>query len=85
MPPLPKATGTEDQSRECPRYELTEQAYLKAEDESFERLHEPKTQIDFRGIPGFHMTPLNEAAKAMVEKHPPKSLDFNKITPVTAQ
>ncbi|PRZ51222.1 hypothetical protein BX589_12063 [Paraburkholderia fungorum] len=79
-----KAPAADKQSGECPRYELTEPAYLKADGDSFDRMHEAKSVIEFRGVPGYHMTPLNDEAKAMVAKHKPQMLEFNKLTPVTA-
>ncbi|TDY26299.1 hypothetical protein B0G81_6809 [Paraburkholderia sp. BL6665CI2N2] len=82
--PLDKTQAGDSQSRECPRYELTEQAYLRTENDNFERLHEEGATIEFRGVPGYHMVPLNDAAKAMIAKHKPKQFDFNKLAPLTA-
>ncbi|NIF51409.1 hypothetical protein [Burkholderia sp. Ax-1724] len=81
---IEKSQAGEAQSRECPRYELTEQAYLRMENDNFERLHAEGETIEFRGVPGYHMVPLNEAAKAMCAKHKPKQFDFNKLAPLTA-
>nr|WP_198983062.1 hypothetical protein [Herbaspirillum sp. ASV7] len=52
-----------------PRYKLSEQAYIN------DRLYEAGTDIDFDGIPGHHMEPLNDAAKAMKKKHGKAYLD----------
>lgn len=59
-----------------PRYRLTEKAYIN------DVLYEPREvrvgggdaqtvypEIQFRGVPGPHMVPINAAAKAMCEKH----------------
>lgn len=45
------------------RYKLTEQAYIH------DRIYEAGADIDFDGIPGHHMEPLNDAARAMKKKH----------------
>lgn len=74
----------EPQSRETPRYRLTERAYLKEDGDKFERLVEEGEEIEFRGVPGYHMEPLNAAAKAMVEKHKPQQMDFNRMAPLDA-
>lgn len=74
--------GRETQSREVPRYKLTEAAYLKSEEDRFERMYEPGEEIEFVGVPGYHMEPLNEAAEAMVEKHKPQQFDFNSMVPL---
>lgn len=72
----------EPQSREVPRYKLTEAAYLKSEDDRFERMYEAGEEIEFRGVPGYHMEPVNAAAKAMVRQHKPEQFDFNRLVPL---
>ena len=69
---------------QVPKYKLIEKAYLRAEGDHFEQLHEEGAEIDFRGAPGCHMQPINAAAKRMVEKHKPEKLDFNRMTPLAA-
>lgn len=71
---------------EIPRYRLTEPAYI--EDTYYDpeskdsRFHE----VNYSGIPGHHMEPVNEAAKAMKLKHPHKYHDpIVAMTNVTAQ
>lgn len=76
--------GNEPQSRDVPRYKLTEAAYLRTEEDRFERMCQAGEEIEFRGLPGYHMEPLNAAAKAMVAKHKPEQLDFNRMTPLRA-
>ena len=46
-----------------PRYELTEAAYIG------DVLHQEGAEIEFDGIPGPHMIPLNEAAEQQCEKY----------------
>lgn len=69
---------------QSPKYKLTERAYLKADGDQFEMLHEEGAEIEFRGVPGYHMQPVNAAAKRMVDKHKPQNFDFNKLAPLQA-
>lgn len=69
---------------QAPKYRLTERAYLKADGDHFESLHEEGEEIEYRGVPGYHMEPINAAAKRMVEKHKPVRFDFNKLAPLQA-
>jgi len=50
-------------SAEAPKYELTEAAYID------DVLLSPGATITYKGIPGHHMEPLNDAARAMKKKH----------------
>ncbi|MGF6764061.1 hypothetical protein P3T24_004392 [Paraburkholderia sp. GAS33] len=58
-----------------PRYRLTEKAYIN------DILYDPEAQdprlheVDYEGIPGHHMEPVNAAAHYMKEKHPSKYID----------
>ena len=63
--PANTRTPTPAPSRgEPPQYELTAQAYIN------DQLLEEGATVYYRGIPGPHMIPLNDAAREMVEKHP---------------
>lgn len=64
-------------SSERPRYELAKQSYFDAEVTAFrrgERIHapglllEPGDEVEYEGVPGHHMIPLNDAARAAAEK-----------------
>jgi hypothetical protein len=52
-----------------PKYKLTERAYID------DALLEAGAEIEYVGVPGHHMEPVNDAAKAMVKKHPHKFVD----------
>ncbi|SIO58400.1 hypothetical protein [Paraburkholderia phenazinium] len=60
---------------QIPRYRLTEKAYIN------DILYDPEAQnpnlheVDYEGIPGHHMEPVNEAARVMKEKHPGDYVD----------
>lgn len=54
---------------DAPRYKLTEAAYID------DKLLAPEDTIEFRGIPGHHMLPLNESAKAMKKKYNKEFID----------
>jgi hypothetical protein len=54
---------------EIPLYKLTERAYLN------DVLHEVDAEVEFEGMPGHYMIPLNDAAVAMVEAYPPTNMD----------
>jgi len=56
--PAPTQTG-------MPKYRLTEAAAMH------DRVYEADSIVEFDGIPGPHMEPLNEAAHGMVKKHNP--------------
>lgn len=49
---------------EAPKYRLEEVAYIG------DVMYEKEAVIEWHGIPGWHMEPVNEAAKAMKAKHP---------------
>lgn len=51
-------------SNEVPQYRLTEQAYIG------DKLLEVGAVIEYKGIPGHHMEPINPAAKAAKKKAP---------------
>lgn len=48
---------------EAAQYQLTEAAYID------DVLYAPTQKVTYAGIPGHHMEPLNDAAKAMKKKH----------------
>lgn len=56
-------------AKEPPQYKLTEPAYIH------DVLYEAGATIWFDGIPGYHMEPLNDAARDMIEKHKPRHSD----------
>lgn len=76
-------TTATPKAREKPRYQLLEKAYINdrmydpesmpfEENDSGDENELPQRKpliIVYEGIPGAHMTPVNDAAKAMVEKH----------------
>lgn len=63
------ATRTSAPSQgEVPQYKLTEKAYID------DRLLEVGEVIYYEHPPGAHMAPLNDAARAMVKKHPPREM-----------
>lgn len=62
-------SDTTQEKGTTPEYELTEKAYIN------DVLHEVGAHIKYEGIPGYHMVPINDAAKAMVKKHPSKFTD----------
>lgn len=51
-----------------PKYKLTERAYIA------DVLYEVGDSIDFDGIPGAHMDPLNAAARAKLKEYPPRPI-----------
>jgi hypothetical protein len=63
-------TNAAKNDREVPRYRLTEKAYID------DILYDPESpnpalhEVDYKGVPGWHMEPVNEAARMMKEKHP---------------
>jgi hypothetical protein len=63
------ADDNKEVSKEAPRYVLTEPAYID------DRLYAAEQEVTFEGIPGYHMTPINDAAKAMKKKHNKEYLD----------
>lgn len=54
---------------DAPRYRLDEVAYIN------DVMHEKDAVIEWRGIPGWHMHPVNEAAQQMKAKHPSERPD----------
>ena len=65
---------------ERPRYELAKPASFDTEISAVRRgqpieasglLLEPGDQVEFDGVPGPHMIPLNDAARAAAEQCPP--------------
>lgn len=69
---------------EAPRYSLSETCYI--DDVLYQvRPGVANPEISFSGVPGRYMVPLNAAAKAMVEKHPPREANLDKLlsAPVT--
>lgn len=68
----PAPNQAEGKSEEIPKYRLTEPAYINERHFDQHAIDGGKAVIFFDGIPGAHMLPLNDAAKAMVKKHQPK-------------
>lgn len=62
-------SDTDQVKGEGPKYKLTAQAYID------DKLLEPDTVIVYHGVPGWHMEPVNDAARAMKKKHPSKYVD----------
>ena len=57
------------------KYKLTEKAYIKRTPKAdFEELLEAGEEIEYEGIPGFHMSPLDDSAKAAVAKYKPQPI-----------
>jgi hypothetical protein len=73
-PPAP-AEAKPVVAKEPPRYLLTEPAFIDNQLFDQAMVDAKKAIIHFDGIPGPHMHPLNESAKAMVAKHKPKKVD----------
>lgn len=70
---------------EPPQYRLTEPAYIN--DQLFDQgaVDAGAAIIFFEGVPGYHMFPLNDAARAMVKKHNPQRVDpLDALTVVAA-
>jgi hypothetical protein len=67
--PTEPTDDDEPEQPEVPQYKLTEPAYIN------DRLYAADELIYFTGVPGYHMAPVNKAAKAMVEKHKPRHFD----------
>lgn len=77
------ATNTPAARGEVPKYRLTEKAYLNdrlydpdempidqnAEPDENGNLPRRPLVVAFAGIPGYYMEPVNDAARAMVQKH----------------
>lgn len=59
----------QEPTKEVPRYKLTEAAYIE------DRIYEAEAEVNFSGIPGHHMEPLNDSAKAMKKKHNKEYVD----------
>ena len=63
-------TITAKTNREIPRYRLAEKAYID------DILYDPESpnpdlhEVNYEGVPGWHMEPVNEAARLTKEKHP---------------
>lgn len=64
-----EANAGEETNGETPRYRLTEKAYLN------DTLMDVDAEVDFTGIPGYYMKPLNQAAKDMLKKYPPREMN----------
>lgn len=62
-------SDNEQAKGEAAKYKLTERAYID------DILHEPDAVIAYAGIPGHHMEPVNDAARAMKKKHPSNYTD----------
>lgn len=60
---------------EVPRYKLTQPAYI--DDIYYDpESRDPRFQeVNYLGIPGYHMEPVNAAARTMKEKHPSTHTD----------
>jgi hypothetical protein len=82
---------------EAPKYKLLEKAYLNErlydpELQPLDQLAEPNedgTQprkdliVTFAGVPAYYMVPVNDAAKAMCEKHKDRMTAMNPIDDLT--
>lgn len=78
---------------EVPKYRLTEKAYLNdrlydpeempidqsAEPDDTGALPKRPLIVAFPGIPAYYMEPVNDAARAMVAKHPERMRALNPI------
>lgn len=53
---------------DLPRYRLTQPAYMPPAPGQKLRVLEAGTEVDFAGTPGYHMEPINDAARAAVKK-----------------
>lgn len=53
---------------EAPRYRLTRPAHIAPVPGQRVQFMDAGREIVYEGIPGFHMEPINEAAKAAVKK-----------------
>lgn len=62
-------TDTKQAKGAMPKYTLTEPAYID------DCLYEKGQTIEYAGVPGYHMEPENDAARAMKEKHPSEFVD----------
>ena len=51
-------TSLNEDGKEIPRYELTEKAYIN------DVLLEVGQEVDYEGVPGHHMEPVNDSARA---------------------
>lgn len=54
---------------EAPKYKLEECAYIN------DVMYEKDAVIEWQGVPGWHMTPVNKPAHVMKEKHPSERPD----------
>lgn len=78
---MDQAAQSSTTRKETPRYRLKATCYVN------EKLYQvrPETEekdlpvIEFDGVPGSYMDPINAAARAQVEKHKPKAPDINKV------
>jgi hypothetical protein len=61
--------AVESESKEVPQYKLSEPAYID------DILYDTGATIKYRGVPGYHMEPVNDAAREMKEKHPSNYVD----------
>jgi hypothetical protein len=55
--------------------------YLKCDDELEAFLHEAGEEVSFSGTPHRHMLPLDDAARAAIEKIPPLNPAAKNIAP----
>lgn len=82
------------QAAQTPRYRLTAKAYIN------DRLLDPESMavdpdsedgerkpliISYEGVPGWHMEPVNDAARAMKAKAPKYSDPILAMTSITAE
>jgi hypothetical protein len=54
--------------KQVPKYRLTETAFVD------DKICVEDEEIDFEGIPGYHMVAINAAAKEMKKKHPSREM-----------
>lgn len=70
--------NTQKPSGETPRYRLLSTCYVNEQLIQVRDGMDKLPEIDFVGVPGSYMEPLNDAARAMVEKYRPRSFDIDK-------
>lgn len=89
---MPEVTS-KPRTGEMPKYRLTEKAYLNErlynpEEMPFDQTAEPDESgslprrpliVPFAGIPAYYMEPVNDAARAMCEKHKARMEFMNPI------
>jgi len=94
------SSGITGKKSELPRYRITEKCYIKdrvldpesmpleskeTDEETGDVIEQRKPLIiTFEGVPGYFMEPINEAAKAQVEKYKNKSGVTSEMNPISS-